>query len=209
MRWYLSNLLKACAPRGLDSSATTLPPSVIALWVLGHLHLKSGGNNLFYEPFYHIPFFVRRQEFWHYGWKNCECSISIYNHLQNIPQLYCTSVRVMKVQQQLRQCLLQCDCNKLWLNVNNANHNTNMKKQLVDKHIFLMANADRRLWDSHWLNKGGRREGGGPLAQPIGSHIIHERLNTRARPGHRAVSIRIDCVLVFYLLGQFMRDANV
>ena len=45
--------------------------------------------------------------------------------------------------------------------------------------IFLTANADRRPWDSHWLNKGGGREEGGgtrrrdeeegPLAQPIGS----------------------------------------
>ena len=38
--------------------------------------------------------------------------------------------------------------------------------------VFLTANADRRPWDSHWLNKGGREggreEGQGPLAQPIG-----------------------------------------
>ena len=53
--------------------------------------------------------------------------------------------------------------------------------------------------------EGGRRrreeEEGGPLAPwPIEASKSHGlcRLSTRARPGHRAVSIRIDCVLVQY-----------
>ena len=46
------------------------------------------------------------------------------------------------------------------------------------------------------LGEGGGRREGGPLAQPIGSQIILERLG--ARPGHRAVSICMDCVLVSF-----------
>ena len=39
-----------------------------------------------------------------------------------------------------------------------------------------------------------------PQLNQQGGHIILERLNTRARPGHPAVSIRMDCVLVFFVI---------
>ena len=59
-------------------------------------------------------------------------------------------------------------------------------------------------WASHWLNKGGR-EGGRTLSSTnrepecSGGSFWWDSLSdyTRARPGHRAVSIRMDCVLVF------------
>ena len=52
----------------------------------------------------------------------------------------------------------------------------------------------------------------GPLAQSIGTHPSPTHcIYTRARPGHRAVSIRMDCVLVLYFnyLEQFIFIDNV